>query len=110
MSDRKEELAVVDIRITDPAKVPPRYFLDPAVQQSLREVIRTEVVLNDKKCPPGTEPIYGPLKGSSAAAAAKLALAKSNFGRAIAKDWRTLVLIYAAVVLAGLTIYLIGGF
>ncbi len=105
-----EELAVVDVRITDAGKVPPRFYLHPDVQDALRAVVRSEVVLNDKKCPPGTEPIYGPVKGTTAAQAVKVRVAGNDFVRALLKEWRVLVLIYITVVLAAVTIWIVGGF
>lgn len=91
---KEEQLVVVDIRITDSAKVPPAFYLDPEVQAALRNAVRTAVVLNGKRVPPGCEPIYGPPEGTSAAAAVRLAVAKSNFARAVAAELPRLIALW----------------
>jgi len=94
MGDKNERLVVIDIRVTDAGKVPPSFYLDPLVQDALRTAIRTAVVLNGKKVPPGCDPIYGPVKGTTAAAYAKLGVAQANFARALRKELPSLIVLW----------------
>lgn len=106
---KKDNLAIVDIQVNEPAKIPPRYYLDPGVQEALRRAIRMDVVINGKKWPIGTTPIYGPTYGSGAAAAVRLRIARSVFFRSIMRELPGLIVVYLGLLATALVFLLVRG-
>jgi hypothetical protein len=95
---KKDSLTIVDIVVSEPSKVPASYYLNAGVQEALRKAIRTDVVFNDKDCPPGTSPIYGPPRGATGAGYFRFRVARSDFFRAIMRELPGLIAIYVALV------------
>lgn len=104
---KKRKLAIVDVRVNEPSKVPPRYYLDPTVQEALRLTIRTDVIVNGKKCPIGTAPVYGLSAGSGPAAAVRFRIARSDFFRQIMRELPGLIVVYVALIFTALIFLLV---
>lgn len=106
MSKKDKDLVIVDVVISDIGQIPPVYFLNGEVIDTLRAVIRTDVVLKGAGVPPGCEPIYGPPKGTSMAAVVKVAVARNNLWRALLRELPALML-FVFVGMLGIVFYLI---
>lgn len=97
MSKKNEDLVIVDVVISDIGQIPPVYFLNGEVVDTLRAVIRTDVVLKGASVPPGCEPIYGPPKGTTLAAGVKIAVARNNLWRALVKELPSLIVLWILI-------------
>lgn len=101
---KKLEPSVIDIRLQDVGLIPGKYFLHDRVIEALESVIREDVLIKGSKVPTGTTPVYGPLKGTSAEAFAKVnVLSRGLF----VQLWRNAPAVLASGVVAGALFYVL---
>ena len=86
MKKKGDYSEVIDIRIDDTGKIPAKYWLHPDVLESVRRVVRDDVVLNKRRVPPGCAPLWGAPAGTMQGDIDRLRASVDNFWRHFRRD------------------------
>ncbi len=100
---------VVDVQIDEYGLLPPKYFMYPDVLELVRRRVRDDVVAHGERLPAGCRAQYA-VRGSMAAATAKLDAAKRDASQAILqviKDNLALIIVLYGLASMAVLIFLI---
>lgn len=101
MGKHKDDLAIVDIRITAVEHIPAKYFTAKKVLDALSDEILNDVINNHARVPAGTEKVLGaPSSGILREQSTRLFW--RNVKIAAARDAHILITIYLAIATAAI--------
>lgn len=98
MSKAKDQKTIVDVRIVDISHLPPHYFLHEAVLATLRDVVRSDVVVKGNPVPPGATPIFGH-RYSIIAKNSALRSLRFESRSALKRNWAAIIICWCMIII-----------
>lgn len=57
MAKSEKQKTITDVKITNIADIPPKYFMDEGVIEAVRKAVKVDVIKNGVNVPPGAQAI-----------------------------------------------------